>query len=95
MHTVVLLAHALNLAEQMGYAVRQEWIDGNGGGGCELLGRKLLFIDLALPPGEQLEIVLGVLRRAPGVAEKPMPHRGFARPCGCEKSPENDTKPKR
>ena len=31
MHTVVLLAHALNLAERLGYVVRQEWLDGNGG----------------------------------------------------------------
>ena len=33
MHTVVLLAHALNLAERLGYVIRQEWLDGNGGGG--------------------------------------------------------------
>jgi hypothetical protein len=74
MHTVVLLSHALNLAERLGYAVRQEWIDGNSGGGCVLRGRKLLFIDLASPPDDQLEIVLVVLRGEPGVAQQEMPH---------------------
>ena len=74
MHTVVLLAHAINLAERLGYAVRQEWIDGNSGGGCESRGRKYLFIDLAAPPGEQLEIVLGVLRGEPGAIGHTMPN---------------------
>jgi hypothetical protein len=73
MHTVVLLAHAINLAERLNYVVRQEWIDYHGGGGCELRGRKFLFIDLAAPPGDQLETVLGVLRREPGAAEHSMP----------------------
>jgi hypothetical protein len=73
MHTVVLLAHALNLAERLGYAVRQEWLDGNGGGGCELRGRKLLFIDLAAPPADQFQMVLGVLRGEPRAAEHSMP----------------------
>ncbi len=74
MHTVVLLAHAINLAERLGYVVRQEWIDGNSssGGGCELRGRKYLFINLAAPPGEQLETVLGVLRNEPAAAAQPM-----------------------
>jgi hypothetical protein len=74
MHTVVLLAHALNLAERLGYVVRQEWLDGGGGGGCELRGRKFLFIDLATPPGDQLEVVLRLLRNEPGAGESSMPH---------------------
>ncbi len=74
MHTVELLAYALNLAEQLGYAVRQEWIDGNGGGGCILRGRKLLFIDLAAPARDQLDIVLNVLRSEPGAAEHQVPN---------------------
>jgi hypothetical protein len=73
MHTVVLLAHAINLTEQLGYAVRQEWIDHNGGGGCELRGRKFLFVDLAAPPSDQLEMVLGVLRCEPAAAQLSMP----------------------
>jgi len=73
MHTVVLIAHALNLAERLGYLIRQEWLEGNGGGGCELRGRKFLFIDLATSPAEQLEMALGVLRGEPRAAELSMP----------------------
>ena len=65
MHTVVLLAHALNLAERLGYVIRQEWLEGNGGGGCELRGEEFLFIDLATSPADQFEMVLGVLRGEP------------------------------
>ena len=72
MHTVVLLAHALNLAERLGYLVRQEWLDGNGGGGCELHGRKILFIDLSMPPEDQLQMVMGVLRDEPQAGELAM-----------------------
>jgi hypothetical protein len=73
MPTVVLLAHALDLAERLGYVVRQDWLEGNGGGGCELRGRKLLFIDLAAPPAEQFEMVLRVLRGELRAGELPMP----------------------
>jgi hypothetical protein len=73
MHTVVLLAHALNLAERLGYVVRQEWLDGNGGGGCELRGRRLLFIDLAASPADQFDLVLRVLRCESRAGELPMP----------------------
>jgi hypothetical protein len=74
MHTVVLLSYALNVAERLGYAVRQEWIEGNGGGGCVFRGRKVLFIDLAAPPSDQLEIVLNVLRSEPAAAQEEMPN---------------------
>ena len=73
MHTVILLSHALNLAQRLGYVIRQDWLDGGGGGGCELRGRKLLFLDLATSPADQLEMVLGVLRSEPRVAELAMP----------------------
>ena len=55
MHTVELLEAALKLAEQQGFTVRQEWLGGRGGGPCEILGRKVLFIDLAISPLEQLD----------------------------------------
>ncbi len=74
MHTVELLAHALDLAARLGYKVRQEWLGGNGGGACELKGRKILFLDLAQGPAEQFEEVLDTLRREPGAAALPMPH---------------------
>lgn len=63
MHTVELLEEALKAAEQLGYQVRQEWLGGAGGGGCEVKGRRHLFVDLALSVPDQLQIVLDVLER--------------------------------
>jgi hypothetical protein len=74
MHTVELLDQALKLAGRIGYAIRQEWLAGTGGGGCELKGQKLLFLDLDLRPDEQLEQVLEVLRHEQTAAGLPMPH---------------------
>lgn len=62
MHTVELLDEALSLAAQLGYRVRQEWLDGAGGGPCIVRGEKWLFVDLAQPLAEQLECVASVLR---------------------------------
>jgi hypothetical protein len=73
MHTVELLVHALDLASRLGYSVRQEWLAGSGGGGCELKGRKLLFLDLDLGPVDQFEQVLDALRHEPDAQKLPMP----------------------
>jgi hypothetical protein len=72
MHTVELLEHALTVAEQLGYRVRQEWLGGAGGGACEFAGRKWIFVDLALNAVEQLEQVRGALRADPGVYTLPL-----------------------
>jgi len=69
MHTVEFLEESLALARQLGYRVRQEWLGGSGGGGCELKGRKWFFLDLALDPSEQLDQVLAALRHEPGLAK--------------------------
>mgnify|MGYP000257832360 CR=1 FL=1 len=61
MHTAQLLDEALNLARQLGFSVRHDYFGGNGGGACQLCGRKVLFVDLALWPDEQLQHVLDVL----------------------------------
>jgi len=73
MHTVELLEQAVALATQLGYTIRQESLAGNGGGGCELKGRKLFFLDLDLGPEDQLEQVLETLRREPKALALPMP----------------------
>ena len=65
MHTVELLEQALDLAGQLGYAVRHEWFAGRGGGACEVRGRKVLFLDLDLAPADQLEQALEAIRRDP------------------------------
>lgn len=62
MHTVELLEEALELAERMGFKVRQEWLDGRGSGACELKGRRWIFLDLAEPAREQLAAVAECLR---------------------------------
>jgi hypothetical protein len=73
MHTVEMLEEALDLATRVGYTVRQEWLAGAGGGGCELKGRKLFFLDLDLGPDEQLEQALEVLRHKPDAVTCSMP----------------------
>jgi len=72
MHTVELLEAALDLAARAGYQVRQEWLGGSGGGGCRLKGRKLLFLDLALGPLDQLDAVVDSLRHDPDAVGLPM-----------------------
>jgi hypothetical protein len=67
MHTVELLDQALSAAEELGYHVRQEWLEGTGSGACEFAGRKWLFVDLGLNAFEQLEQVIDVLRADPAV----------------------------
>lgn len=73
MLTVEMLESAIGLAEKIGYQTRYEWLGGVGGGGCELKGKKWLFVDLALDPGEQLEQVLDTLRLEPVALAHPMP----------------------
>jgi hypothetical protein len=62
MRTVEMLERALEVAHELGYGVRHEWLGGSGGGACEFSGRKWLFVDLALTAEEQLEQVCGALR---------------------------------
>jgi hypothetical protein len=73
MHTVETLDAALALGRQIGYRVREEWLDGRGGGGCEIHGQKWLFLDLALSADEQLDQVLDALRADPAVARAAVP----------------------
>jgi hypothetical protein len=65
MHTVDLLEDVLALATRLGYAVRQEWLGGQGGGGCVLAGRKCLFVDLDQDPADRLDTVIQTLRSDP------------------------------
>ena len=72
MHTVDVLDQALDLAGQLGYLIRYEWLGGSGGGGCELNEQKVLFLDLALGPDDQLDRVLDTLRLSPEIVTLPM-----------------------
>lgn len=62
MHTVELLQEALETARGIGYDVRQDWLGGDGGGHCLVRGRRMLLLDMAQTPDEQLEVVADALR---------------------------------
>ena len=68
MHTVELLEQALGVARQLGVKVRPEWLNGAGGGGCEIKGQKWIFLDLGQSPLEQLDQVVQALRGEPRLA---------------------------
>ena len=73
MHTVELLEQALALAEALGYQIRQEWLDGGGGGVCEIAGKKWVFIDLALGTADQLDELIEGLREDPDLGNAEIP----------------------
>ena len=75
MHTVELYEQAMQVAREAGYRVRQEWMDGVGGGPCEIAGQKWLFIDLALTKNEQLQQVVTALRQESPVMLSRLPVR--------------------
>jgi len=61
-HTAEKLDAALAVARRLGYKIRLECLDGQPGGGCEISGKKWLFLDLSLSPQEQLGQVLETLQ---------------------------------
>ena len=67
MHTVELLERCCEVARQLGYQIRHEWLGGYGGGACEFGGRKWIFLDLALNADEQLVQVSEALKQDPGL----------------------------
>lgn len=65
MHTVQRLHYCLQIAEQLGYSIRQENLGGVPGGACEYGGRKWIFLDVAHNAIEQLEQIRGILWEDP------------------------------
>ena len=61
MHSVELLQEALQAARGLGYDVRQDWLGVDGGGHCLVRGRRLLLLDVAQTPEEQLDVVADAL----------------------------------
>ena len=57
MSLITQLEQSIESARHQGYDVRFDWFGGTGGGICQVNGKKVLFIDLALSPVEQLERV--------------------------------------
>lgn len=64
-HTVELFDRACELARQLGYEVRREWLGGATGGCCEFGGRKWIFLDLSLSQIEQLDQIRNALLEMP------------------------------
>jgi len=77
LNTVAILHQATETARMMGYEIREEWLGGTGGGGCEFGGKKWIFLDVADNPLEQLESVADVLCQDPAIhlIELPVPLR--------------------
>ncbi len=67
MNIVKRLEKGIAAARGLGYSVRQEWLDGEGGGTCILRGEQILFVDLSQNINDQLEVVLDALRQDPAV----------------------------
>ena len=77
LNTVEILHQATEMARIMGSQIREEWLGGTGGGGCEFGGKKWIFLDVADNPLEQLESVADVLCQDPAIhlIELPAPLR--------------------
>lgn len=65
MHTAQLLSHALDLSRRAGFQIREEALEGAGGGHCLIRGQKWLLLDLTQTHQEQLNDVLDALRCEP------------------------------
>lgn len=68
MHTVELIEQSLAAAQQLGYRVRHDWLEGITSGPCLIKGQKWLFLDLSDSPTEQLAILRDTLNHDPGSA---------------------------
>ncbi|MCH2113771.1 MAG: hypothetical protein MK171_02495 [Pirellulales bacterium] len=65
MHTAQLLSSALEVARDTGFQVREEILEGAGGGHCLIRGQKWLLLDLTQSQQEQLDDVIDALRSQP------------------------------
>ncbi len=62
-----LLAEATELARRLDYTIREEYLDGAGGGHCYFGGKKWLLLDVTQSVEEQLSDVADALRAETGV----------------------------
>ena len=69
MHVAALLAEALELVRQLDYQIREENLEGGGGGHCSFSGKKFLLLDITQSPREQLTDALDALRCEPAVRD--------------------------
>jgi hypothetical protein len=62
----------MELARRMEYTIREEYLDGAGGGHCFFGGRKWLLLDVTQSPDEQLSDVTDALRTEAGLWRLPI-----------------------
>lgn len=72
MHTATLLAEAAQLARCLDYTLREEYLDGAGGGHCSFGGRKWLLLDVTQSVDEQLSVITDALRTDDAVWRLPV-----------------------
>jgi hypothetical protein len=70
MQTAKLLAEAIDVARRLDYTVREEYLEGAGGGHCNFGGKKWLLLDVTQSVAEQLTDVVDALRDEPGVWQR-------------------------
>jgi hypothetical protein len=70
MQTAKLLAEAIDVARQLEYTVREEYLEGAGGGHCTFGGKKWLLLDVTQSMAEQLTDVMDALRSEPAVWQR-------------------------
>jgi hypothetical protein len=72
MQTIILLAEAAELARRLDYTLREEYLDGAGGGHCFFGGRKWLLLDVTQSVDEQLSVITDALRTDDAVWRLPV-----------------------
>jgi hypothetical protein len=65
MNPAKLLSLAIEAARETGFEIREEVLEGAGGGHCVIRGRKCLLLDMTQTHREQLNDVLDALRSEP------------------------------
>jgi hypothetical protein len=65
MQAPALLAEAIEIARQLEYQIREEDLEGAGGGHCSFAGKKWLLLDVTQSAREQLDDVADALRCEP------------------------------
>ena len=68
MHIAQLLSQAIDAARRLGYEVREESLEGAGGGHCLIRGKKWLLLDMTQTYREQLSDVMDALRDEPNLS---------------------------
>ncbi len=70
--TLGLLEEAMQLARDVGFAVREEPLGDAPGGACTVGGRRQILVNAALPAARRLDVLLDVLAAEPAVDAEPV-----------------------